>query len=34
MYDDEPLGFEKGPLTLTKRIQTQYPLEEKDLGDG
>lgn len=34
IYDDEPLGFEKYLLALTKRMQTQYPLEEMDLGDG
>lgn len=33
IYDDEPLGFEKDPITLTKRMQAQDPLEEIDLGD-
>src|ERR1044072_3193875 len=34
IYDDEPLGFEKDPQILTKRMQAQDPLEEVDLGDG
>lgn len=34
IYDDEPLGFEKDPLTSSKRIQVQNPLEEIDFGDG
>lgn len=34
VYDDEPLGFEIDPLTSTKKMITQDPLEEVDLGDG
>src|ERR1044072_4389736 len=34
IYDDEPLGFEKDPQILTKRMQAQDPLEEVDLGYG
>lgn len=32
--DDEPLGFEKDPLTSTKKLQAQDPLKEVDLIDG
>lgn len=34
IYDDEPLGFEKDPLTSTKRMQAQDPLKEIDPGDS
>lgn len=34
ILDDEPLGFEKCPLTLTKKMQAQDPFEEVDLGCG
>lgn len=34
IYDNEPLGFEKDPLTLTKLMQTQDTLEEINLGNG
>lgn len=34
IYDDEPLGFEKYPLTYTKRMQAQDLVEEVDLQDG
>lgn len=27
------MGFEKGPLTSTKKMQAQDPLEDVDLGD-
>lgn len=32
IYDDKPLGFEKDPLTSTKRTKAQDPLEEIDLA--
>lgn len=32
IYDDKPLGFEKDPMTSTKRMQEQVPLEEVNLG--
>lgn len=34
IYDNEPLGFEKDPLSSAKKIQAQYPLEKVDLGYG
>lgn len=34
VYDDEPLGFKKDPVIVTKRMQAQNPLEEIELGDG
>lgn len=34
IYDDTPLGFEKDPLTSTKRIHAQEPLKEVNLGNG
>lgn len=33
IYDNEPLGFEKGPQETNKKMQAQDPLEEVDLGD-
>lgn len=33
IYNDEPLGFEKDPLTSKRRIHVQCPLEEVDLGN-
>src|ERR1051325_5764917 len=32
IYDEEPLGFEKDPMA-PKKMQTQDPLEEVDLGE-
>jgi len=34
VFDDEPLGFEKDPSIMNKKIQAQDPLAEIDLGDG
>ncbi|XP_006605138.1 uncharacterized protein [Glycine max] len=34
IYDDEPLGFEKNPISETPKMQAQDPLEEVDIGDG
>jgi hypothetical protein len=34
IYDDEPLGFEKDPMSETPKMQAQDPLEEIDIGDG
>lgn len=34
IYDDEPLGFDKDPITSTTKMQPQDPLEEIDFGDG
>lgn len=34
IYDNEPLGFEKDPLTSTRRIYAHDPLEEIDIGNG
>lgn len=35
MYlQNKPLGFKEGLLALAKKIQTQDPLEEVDIGDG
>ncbi|XP_050914591.1 uncharacterized protein LOC127129449 [Lathyrus oleraceus] len=34
IYDKEPLGFEKDPVTSSAKILAQDPLEEIDLGDG
>ncbi|PNX65520.1 hypothetical protein L195_g054579 [Trifolium pratense] len=34
IYDDEPLGFEKDPHSLSQRMQAQDPLQEIDIGDG
>lgn len=33
IYDDEPLGFEKDPIILNRKMHVQVPLEEVDLGD-
>lgn len=33
IYDDEPLGFEKDPITSNIKMLTHDPLEEIDLGD-
>jgi hypothetical protein len=34
IYDDEPLGFEKDPMSETPKMQAQDPLGEIDIGDG
>ena len=34
IYDDEPLGFEKNPISEVPKMQAQDPLEEIDIGDG
>lgn len=34
IYDDEPLAFEKDPVTPNIKMLAQDPLEEIDLGDG
>ncbi|WJX16101.1 hypothetical protein P8452_06177 [Trifolium repens] len=34
IYDDEPLGFEKDPISQSHKMQAQDPLQEIDLGDG
>jgi len=34
IYDDEPLGFEEGPMGSTTKMRAHDPLEEVDLGDG
>ena len=34
IYDDEPLGFEKDPLSDNIKMLAQDPLEEIDLGVG
>ncbi|MCI04702.1 hypothetical protein A2U01_0025749, partial [Trifolium medium] len=34
IYDDEPLGFEKDPMSSSHRMQAQDPLQEIDIGDG
>jgi hypothetical protein len=34
IYDDEPLGFEKDPVSSNQRMQAQDPLQEIDIGDG
>ena len=34
IYDDEPLGFEKNPISEAPKMQAQDPLEEVDIGDG
>ncbi|PNY08742.1 hypothetical protein L195_g005274 [Trifolium pratense] len=34
IYDEEPLGFEKYPLSSSQKMQAQDPLEEIDIGDG
>lgn len=34
IYDEEPLGFEKDPLSDGAKMLAQYPLEEIDLGEG
>ncbi|KHN11426.1 hypothetical protein glysoja_015321, partial [Glycine soja] len=34
IYDDEPLGFEKNPISEVPKMQAQDPLEEVDIGDG
>ena len=34
IYDDEPLGFEKNPISEVPKMQAQDPLEEVDMGDG
>ncbi|MCI15988.1 hypothetical protein A2U01_0037128, partial [Trifolium medium] len=33
IYDEEPLGFEKDPLSSNQKMQAQDPLEEVDIGD-
>ncbi|WJX84314.1 hypothetical protein P8452_66903 [Trifolium repens] len=34
IYDDEPLGFEKDPVSSNHRMQAQDPLQEIDIRDG
>jgi hypothetical protein len=34
IYDEEPLGFEKDPLSSNPKMQAQDPLQEIDIGDG
>src|SRR4051812_45480528 len=34
IYDKEPLGFEKYPVSSSAKMLGQDPLEEVDLGDG
>ncbi|XP_050919286.1 uncharacterized protein LOC127136808 [Lathyrus oleraceus] len=34
IYDEEPLGFEKDPVTSSAKMLAQDPLEEIDLGNG
>ncbi|XP_050890198.1 uncharacterized protein LOC127095564 [Lathyrus oleraceus] len=34
IYDEEPLGSEKDPVTSSAKMLVQDPLEEIDLGDG
>ncbi|WJX50210.1 hypothetical protein P8452_36545 [Trifolium repens] len=34
IYDDEPLGFEKDPISQSHKMQAHDPLQEIDLGDG
>lgn len=34
IYDDEPLGFERDPMTPNIKMLAQDPLEEIDLGEG
>jgi hypothetical protein len=34
IYDDEPLGFEKDPLSSNPNMHAQDPLQEIDIGDG
>lgn len=33
IYDDDPLGFEKDPMTFTEKIQAHDSLEEINLWD-
>ncbi|MCI80219.1 hypothetical protein A2U01_0101490, partial [Trifolium medium] len=33
-YDDEPLGFEKDPVSPNQRMQAQDLLQEIDIGNG
>ncbi|KAK2451183.1 hypothetical protein QL285_010254 [Trifolium repens] len=34
IYDEEPLGFEKDPISSNQRMQAQDPLQEIDIGNG
>ncbi|MCH86304.1 hypothetical protein A2U01_0007158, partial [Trifolium medium] len=34
IYDDEPLGFERDPLSSNPKMRAQDPLQEIDIGDG
>ena len=34
IYDEEPLGFEKDPISSSQRMQAQDPLQEIDIGNG
>jgi hypothetical protein len=34
IYDDEPLGFTKDPMSDTPKMQVQDLLKEIDIGDG
>ena len=34
IYDDEPLGFEKDPVSTNEKMVAQDPLEEINLGVG
>lgn len=34
IYDDEPLGFEKDPMSSSRKMLAQDPLEEVNLGNG
>ncbi|MCI66701.1 hypothetical protein A2U01_0087959, partial [Trifolium medium] len=33
IYDDEPLGFERDPVSPNQKMQSQDPLQEIDIGD-
>ncbi|KAK2415581.1 hypothetical protein QL285_038050 [Trifolium repens] len=34
IYDEEPLGFEKDPISSNQKMQAQDPLQEIDIGNG
>jgi hypothetical protein len=34
IYDEEPLGFEKDPISSSQKMQAQDPLQEIDIGNG
>ena len=34
IYDEEPLGFEKDPISSSQKMQAQDPLQEINIGNG